>query len=726
MHSAWKQAGMGRAHLVLIEGEAGIGKTRFAEEMASLALRQEAHVASAGCYQAERDLAYAPLVSWLRAAPLPPLDPMWLSEVARLLPEAQTLHPELPAPPPLADEWQRQRLFDALAHALLDRPRPGLLILDDAQWCDRQTLEWLHYLLRSHPRARLLVVATVRSEDLEPFSPFANLLSGLRRRQQLVEIGLGPLSLEESTELAIQSAEHPIQVEDAAALYQYTEGNPLFIIEMSRAGWLTAGHAAPEGTSIPLTLQSVIAERLAQLSASTRQLMELAAVIGREFSFPLLQSSSDMPDEALLVALDELWLRRIVRERGPDSYDFSHALLRQTAYAGISPMRRRLLHLRVARSWEALHESASPAAIIQAAYHYDQAQDWGAAVRVYQLACITAHQLYANSESIASSDRALEILETQVQRCTQEADKHPLWRTQAELLLERAWNWMLLGNMGTYQIDLDRLQILAERLQDVTINAQVIYRQALVDYHYCRFPSAREAAFRSVQLNQQTGNRREEGRALQLVGRIDMAVGDFENAAAHLLSARRIFAEIADPVLEVHTLSHLSTTYLYAGRPALAMQIAREALALCQQPNPVLVHRERIPLGDMGAAAIELGDYDRAEAWLEKSLELARRVRDNHQEAFCLGHLGWMRLSRSLAGEAYPLLSQALEISLASDLHIYRSWLLAGLAEYHLLCGDMQSARQAAHQSLELARRFTLSADLIRAEALVSRLDNQV
>jgi hypothetical protein len=85
-----------------------------------------------------------------------------------------------------------------------------------------------------------------------------------------------------------------------------------------------------------------------------------------------------------------------------------------------------------------------------------------------------------------------------------------------------------------------------------------------------------------------------------------------------------------------------------------------------------------------------------------------------------------MRLSRGLAGEAQPLLSQALEISLASDLHIYRSWLLAGLADYHLLCGDLQSARQAARQSLELARRFNLSADLKRAEALVARLDNQV
>jgi DNA-binding SARP family transcriptional activator len=209
MQAAW-QIARGRPHILMLAGEAGIGKTRLAEEVLAWADRQGIATAVARCYAAEGDLAYAPVVAWLRAralrAALAALDAVWLTEIARLLPELLAERPRLPRPEPLVESWQRQRLFEALARAVLAGRRPLLLLLDDLQWCDRETLEWLHYLLRFDPKAHLLVVGTVRSEDVPADHPLGSWLVALRRAGQLTEVELGRLDADETAQLAAQVA----------------------------------------------------------------------------------------------------------------------------------------------------------------------------------------------------------------------------------------------------------------------------------------------------------------------------------------------------------------------------------------------------------------------------------------------------------------------------------------------------------------------------------------
>ena len=170
LRAAWQRAAAGESLVALISGEAGIGKSRLAEELGDWLRRRGVTIAGSRCYSAAGGLAYAPVVELLRSPAIGPglrrLGDPWLAELARLLPELLEERPELPTPSPLIDDWQRARLLDALSHALLAGARPLLLVIDDLHWCDRETLGWLHYLLRSKPRAQLLVVATARSEEL--------------------------------------------------------------------------------------------------------------------------------------------------------------------------------------------------------------------------------------------------------------------------------------------------------------------------------------------------------------------------------------------------------------------------------------------------------------------------------------------------------------------------------------------------------------------------------
>jgi DNA-binding SARP family transcriptional activator len=367
LRKVWRTASAGYPRFVLISGEAGIGKTRLAEELVQWVERQGITTASARCYAAEGELAYAPVATWLRARPLPSLDPVWQSEIARILPELLVQQPGLSPPGPLTEAWQRQRLFEALARAVLGGSQRLLLLVDDLQWCDRDTLEWLHYLMRFDPQARLMIVGTSRNEEIGDDHPLASLLRALRRAGRLTTIHLDPLNEAETIALAENVASQRIDPGVAMCLYEETEGNPLFVVETVRAGLPTATRETDSGERVciphplPSRIQDALSERLAQLSSPARELVNVAAIIGREFTFEALAAAAELDggEDGLIRAIDELWQRRIVREQGVDAYDFSHHELREVALADISPARRRLLRRRLANALERGHAATA-------------------------------------------------------------------------------------------------------------------------------------------------------------------------------------------------------------------------------------------------------------------------------------------------------------------------------------------------------------------------------
>jgi DNA-binding SARP family transcriptional activator len=421
MQAVWQTALDGRARLLLLTGEAGIGKTRLLEDLLSWASRQGVATAVAHCYGAEGALAYAPVTTWLRSDALQRrliyLEPAWLREVARLIPDALARRPDLAQADPLTEPWQRQRLFEALARAMLAGERPLLLAIDDLQWCDRDTLQWLHFLVRYEPRAPLLVAATVRDGEAGGDRPLAALLDDLRRGGQLTELPLRRLNPAETAALANNLAGRPVVDEEANNLYAETEGNPLFVVETVRAG--LARQAQSEGTQegsparaahMPPGIAAAIGQRLSQLRPSARELLEVAAVIGRSFTVGVLARAAAGDEAALVRGLDELWQRRIVREHGVDAYDFSHDKLRAVAYAELSPVRQRRLQRRVAEALEAEYTGNLDRVSGQIAAHYEQAGLPDQAAAYYERAAEAAKHLYANAEAIQHLRRAVGLL----------------------------------------------------------------------------------------------------------------------------------------------------------------------------------------------------------------------------------------------------------------------------------------------------------------------------
>jgi predicted ATPase len=255
----------------------------------------------------------------------------------------------------------------------------------------------------------MLLVGAVRTEDAAGNRALTALVASLRHNNQLTELHLAPLSPQETAALAEQTAGASITAAKAQAFYRASEGHPLFLIETVRGGLaatvpLDAGRprtthpAQGDGLApIPPKIYNLLSARLGQLSPAAHEVANRAAVIGRSFTYGVLQATMDKSELSLIDALDELWARRIIREQQDDTYDFSHDRIREVAYLEISRTRRRLLHRQVAAALEAIHSDDPDKVAGELAAHYAQAGDSEPACRYYRQAAKVALNLLVTS-----------------------------------------------------------------------------------------------------------------------------------------------------------------------------------------------------------------------------------------------------------------------------------------------------------------------------------------
>jgi DNA-binding SARP family transcriptional activator len=410
--NAWRSVAGGRPRLCLIRGEAGIGKTRLAEELVDWSLLNGATALTTRCYPGEGRLAYAPIASWLKSDALQPvlmrLDRSWTTDIARLHPELLTARPDVAAPEPQLESWQRVRFFEALAQAFRSAA-PLILVVDDLQWADGDTLDWLHYFVRATLDARCLVVGGVRVEEEQDNPALERLLRHLERDSLLSTIALGPLDRTATAQLAGEVLEHAVDETALARIFRETEGHPLFIVERGRMATATRSDAVDGALS---QVQAVVAARLALLSEEARSLVEVAAAVGRDFRFDILAQASDLEEDALVRALDELWRRQVVRVQVQERWDFSHDRIRETAYGGIAPARRRLIHRRIAQGMELLAGDRLDDVSASIAVHLDRGGQPARAVSFLERAASVATRVSAIEEAIRCLTYGLSLLET--------------------------------------------------------------------------------------------------------------------------------------------------------------------------------------------------------------------------------------------------------------------------------------------------------------------------
>jgi DNA-binding SARP family transcriptional activator len=711
LQQAWRQASQAVAHFVLIAGEAGIGKSRLAEELWHWVTQQGGMAVRTRSYAAEGDLAYAPVIEWLRSpafqTALQALEPIWLSEVARLLPELLVQQPALPRPDPLDERRARQRLFEALARAVTALRVPLLLLIDDLQWCDQETLAWLHYLLRFDPRARFLVVGVVRPEAIDAQHPLTPLLLDLRSSEQLTEIVLSTLAAPEVARLAAQVAGRPLTAPDLAHLYQASEGNPLFVVELVRAAMQAGGEPTSFAVGqLPTKVHAVIQARLQQLSPLTREVAGLAATIGRAFSFALVAGSSELGDEALLRGLDELWQRRLIREQGSDGYDFSHDLIREAAYTALTPLQRRLCHRRVAQALEALWAEDRDAVSAQLAMHYERAGLTTQAILCYERTATLAAGLFAYQQAIANLDLALALADTQPHT--------PMLRRQRlTLLLAKAANLAVIEGLAAQQIAgvYDAVTRLLPSVADDRLQFQA--HDSLRQFYTAggQLREAQHCAEKLLVLGAQWQNPGALVTAHHGCGIVYLLLGHLVAARHHLEQAEVAYhAAVSNATAPGATypgspmsFGPLALTLWLLGYPEQAQAKAAAGLTLSeQQGNPF---HFAIAIFFASVVYRYMGAIEWAAAPAEQMLALDRQYQIPMARASGWLAQGWLWAHQGKAQAGMAQMRAGIDLMNAMNHTVYHPHRLAWLAEVQLQAQEWAAAAATLDEALALVEK---------------------
>ncbi len=428
---AVERARGGEGGLILIAGEAGVGKSRLVAEITADALRVGMRVLSGSCVELQGAPPYLPIIEQLQeAARQVSADVMRRSlgenapEIAKLMPELRVRYSDIPEPVTLPPEQERRHLLHGVVEFIerAARQTPLFLVFEDLHWVDEPTLALLQHLAQRLASISVLVVGTYRDTDLKPGRPFALALPLLLRLRVTDEIVLRRLSENEVAAVLLARAGSPPPAEVLSLVYFETDGNAYFVEELFRhlveAGKLFDAHGhwrtdvQVAETEVPRSIGLLVGQRLERVGEGCRRLLTAAAVIGKTFSFDLLVALQGGDEDALLDKLEEAAAATLIEEVTSDRdarYTFVHEQVRQTLLSLVSAARRQRLHLRVADAFETLH-GADPARMAsEIAHHLYQA---GAAapsertLRWLERAVSRAIDALAFEEALRSLDRA--------------------------------------------------------------------------------------------------------------------------------------------------------------------------------------------------------------------------------------------------------------------------------------------------------------------------------
>jgi DNA-binding CsgD family transcriptional regulator len=400
------RAAAGHGQLVLIGGEAGIGKTTLARTAASGA-PEGSRVLIGHSYDLMETPPYGPWRESLRRWPEgvgPPAPPFGGRDDA---PQTQ------------------EALFSRVQATLitLARTRPLILILDNIQWADPASLDLLRHIAHDLATRRILILCTYRTDELTATDPLAALLPRLLREAPTTRLILSRFAPALVTEMvAAQFGAGQQTLALSRSVYRTTAGNPLFVREMCRA--LIAAHAVQQtergwtvhSTTLPSppeTLRELVAARIARLAPAVRRILEVAAIFGQTFTFPLLQQVLDASEEATLEGLEEAADAHIIAEddSAQEQYRFTHPVVHEVLYHAILATRRRQWHRRIGEAIEGSATQGEEAVYDRLAYHFGQARDGARAVHYLTLAGDAAMYVFAFATATEYYEQAMVLLE---------------------------------------------------------------------------------------------------------------------------------------------------------------------------------------------------------------------------------------------------------------------------------------------------------------------------
>ncbi len=709
------QAGHGQ--VILLSGEAGVGKSRLVAEMEAYAVAHDVPVFKGHCYQEDVSAPYAPLIDLLHpffarhaVASFPTdIEPV-ARELLHVLPDIAPVLAEATSGTTWEPEQKKRRLFAFLAHffTIQAARQPLLLVVEDLHWSDDASLEFFLYLARRSATLPIVVLLTYRNDEQRPSLAW---LAQLDRERLAYDMLLARLTRTDVDAMirAIFNLDRPVRADFLHTIYALTDGNPFFVEEVLKslivAGDIYQTHAGWDRKPvselrIPRSVQGAMQQRIAQLTPAAKHVLVLAAVAGRRFDFALLHDLLDHTEQDLLRLIKELIAAQLVVGESREEFSFRHALTRQAIYADLLPRERNVLHRRIAESIERRSADALDSHVADLAYHFFEAEAWAKAWEYCVRAGERAQALYTPRAAIEQLTRAIhaarqlattpppvvyrsraeayEVLgdferaradyERALQLARAAAARQAEWETLLDL--GKLWASRDYAQAGVYFQDALRL---ARTLDDPSTLAASLNRVGNWHLNIEQPREARQCHAEALRIVQALHDRRGVAETLDLLGMASYLGGDLTGGTAYYQRAVTLFRELDD-------------------RQGLASSLATLTLRGGAYQTSTMIAASR----DLVEAASEG----------EEALRIARAMEWRAGEAFALIFLGFCVGAHGDYTRALNLERDALVI--AEDIE-HRQWMTAAycaLGAVHLDLLVFEQAQQYLEQALALAHQI--------------------
>ncbi|MCS7059662.1 MAG: AAA family ATPase [Anaerolineae bacterium] len=726
---ALRAAQAGQARVALLAGEMGIGKSRLWDEW-SAKLDEQVLVLTTRCLDATQALPFYPLAELLRrqvclqrvVAPESPLAPVWMVEIARLLPELRALRPDLPPPATLPPDEERHHLFEALAQCFLALHRfPLVLFIDDAHWADHTTLDWLNYWLRRVHDQPVLVVLAYRPEDAGP--QLIALISEWTRRGIVHPVTVSRLDDAQADQLIAALMTDPsLRQSVGARIRAQSGGNPYFLIELCRA--------APDET--PAELAALVQARLGRLPEVTRQVLQSAAVLDSDFDLALVRRVSGRSERETLDALDQLLGAFVlVGQAGVDNrYTFAHPLVAAVVRSGLSGARRAFLHRRAAQALMLANPAQTDSLAGRIARHLAEAGEIGQAADWFDRAAAHALRVAATGESVYFARQALALQPTAHRylalaealgrqgRLEEAADAYRAaldiyqaahdQRGIARACLGLAAGFLPTGQGREIAHWVEKSLQYLDAQADPAAYAEAEFLLGAAELLIGRdLMSAERHLNESMQVALDNRLLQTAARSAFEMGNLSVQRGDFTAAIARFEETIRLAQQTHNPFQE--TIAHNNAAYalILAGR----LQPAREHLQAGFQlaETFVLDSPWQWLYSTRGELALAEQNWDEAEEWFKRGIAEAQTRQNARQIANYQANFGLVARGRGDLAAALEWFKSADEAAARLESVPLRIHTALWLAELHIQRGELSMAESV----LARAEQFLLGSERI-------------
>ena len=710
----------GHGGLVFISGEAGIGKTRLIFELRDYALPLGVRFLTGRSLYHEGSDPYLPFIDALReyfkrekheeakgdekiSGPIGfighvgGLEKMESrSEGAIPLGLLTTMgHDESQKREEIDIRKERDRMFETVLQLIISisKEKPLILFLDDLQWADSASLQLLYYISRNIRETRVLICCTYRPEDLLESEgkahPLTDTIKRMSRERLFATINLKRLNYEETkkmTQSLLRRDDIPKPLTDL--IYDKTEGNPFFVEEVVKSlieegmintkdkGW--AEKLDLSNAKVPMTIKDVITRRIDRLDEDSIKALEIAATIGREFTFDVLQKATEMNEETLLDSLDALIAAKLIREESGENeekYRFDHTSIREVVYNSLSRGKRRMLHRKVGQALELLKKEKLSEVVYNLAYHFSQGMDYERAAQYSMKAGDKAFKSYAPNEALQYYKMAIDALDKLEESIEQKEQK-----------------LLILNNMG-------KICYYSTAWQD----GIEYYKQMLALADELKNNLMRAEAYRSM-------------------GHIYREKNEWEDAKTNLETAIKISEEIKDQHGLGDAIRGRGWIEWRLGNLEKAIEYFKDALSNAEGAGDNRVIASCYI--DLGNVYGDKGEFEKAIEYYSKSEKLLEAQGDYFELARVYNNVGETYKEQGMLEKAVEYYEKCIQTSEKSKNMILLAFGYQNCAEVYARMDKLDNAKEYADKAMVLGKRIEdkfLIAGVLGVYGIISR-----